>query len=99
MPIKFLREFSKSHVFKSFVMMFSGTLLAQAIGYAIAPILTRLYSTAEMGEMMFYLRLTAFLSSIITLRYEAALPLPKKDDHSYLIYQKNRTQRFSYISL
>ncbi|MEI8192823.1 MAG: oligosaccharide flippase family protein [Flavobacteriia bacterium] len=87
MPIKFLREFSKSHVFKSFVMMFSGTLLAQAIGYAIAPILTRLYSTAEMGEMMFYLRLTAFLSSIITLRYEAALPLPKKDDHSYLIYR------------
>ena len=87
MPLQFLRDFSKTHVFKSFMMMFSGTLLAQAIGYAIAPILTRLYSTAEMGEMIYYLRLTAFLSSIITLRYEAALPLPKKDDHSYLIYR------------
>lgn len=65
--------------------------MAQVIGYAIAPILTRLYSTAEMGEMLFYMRLIAFISSIATLRYEAALPLPKRDEHSYLLY------RFVYL--
>lgn len=65
--------------------------MAQVIGYAIAPILTRLYTNAEMGEMLYYMRLIAFISSIATLRYEAALPLPKRDDHSYLMY------RFVYL--
>lgn len=65
--------------------------MAQVIGYAIAPILTRLYSNAEMGEMLYYMRLIAFISSIATLRYEAALPLPKRDEHSYFMY------RFVYL--
>ena len=65
--------------------------MAQVIGYAIAPILTRLYSNAEIGEMLYYMRLIAFISSIATLRYEAALPLPKRDEHSYLMY------RFVYL--
>ena len=91
MPIQRIRQFTKSDVFKSFTVLFSGTLMAQVIGYAIAPILTRLYSNAEMGEMLYYMRLIAFISSIATLRYEAALPLPKRDDHSYLMY------RFVYL--
>ena len=65
--------------------------MAQVIGYAIAPILTRLYSNAEIGEMLYYMRLIAFISSIATLRYEEALPLPKRDEHSYLMY------RFVYL--
>ena len=87
MPIDRIRQFTKSDVFKSFTVLFSGTLLAQIIGYAIAPILTRLYSNAEMGEMLYYMRLIAFISSFATLRYEAALPLPKQDHHSYLMYR------------
>lgn len=91
MPINRIRQFTKSEVFKSFTVLFSGTLLAQIIGYAIAPILTRLYTNAEMGEMLYYMRLIAFISSLATLRYEAALPLPKQDHHAYLMY------RFIYL--
>jgi O-antigen/teichoic acid export membrane protein len=91
MPIPRIRPFLKSDVFKSFTVLFSGTLIAQVIGYAIAPILTRLYTNAEMGEMLYYMRLIAFISSLATLRYEAALPLPKRDDHSYFLY------RFIYL--
>jgi O-antigen/teichoic acid export membrane protein len=91
MPLQRIRQFTKSDVFKSFTVLFSGTLMAQVIGYAIAPILTRLYTNAEMGEMLYYMRLIAFISSITTLRYEAALPLPKRDEHSYLMY------RFVYL--
>ena len=91
MPLNRIRQFTTSDVFKSFTVLFSGTLMAQVIGYAIAPILTRLYSNAEMGEMLYYMRLIAFISSIATLRYEAALPLPKRDEHSYLMY------RFVYL--
>jgi O-antigen/teichoic acid export membrane protein len=91
MPLQRIKHFAKSDVFKSFTVLFSGTLAAQAIGYAIAPILTRLYTTAEMGEMLYYLRLVSFIASIATLRYEAAFPLPKREDHSFLLY------RFVYI--
>lgn len=86
-----IKHFLRSDVFKSFTVLFSGTLIAQAIGYAIAPILTRLYTTAEMGEMLYYMRIVSFIASLVTLRYEAALPLPKREDHSYLLY------RFIYL--
>jgi len=91
MPVERIKRFTKTEIFKSFTVLFSGTLVAQVIGYAIAPILTRLYTNAEMGEMLFYMRLVAFVSSVATLRYEAALPLPKRDEHAYLIY------RFIYL--
>ena len=82
-----ISKITKGDFFKSFTVLLSGTLIAQIIGYAIAPILTRLYSTEEMGELGFYMRLTGFISAIATLRYEAALPLPKKDAHSFLLYR------------
>ena len=40
-----------------------------------------------MGELAFYMRLIGFISAIATLRYEAALPLPKNDSHSFLLYR------------
>jgi O-antigen/teichoic acid export membrane protein len=87
MPIKRIRTHLESDFFKSLKVLLSGTLIAQAIGYAIAPILTRLYDTAEMGELALYMRITGFIAAIATLRYEAALPLPKNDGHSYLLYR------------
>ncbi len=78
---------TKSDFFKSFTVLMSGTVIAQAISYLIAPILTRLYTTSEMGELAFYMRVIGFISAIATLRYEAALPLPKNDSHSFLLYR------------
>ena len=72
---------------KSFGVLLSGTLLAQGIGYAIAPILTRLYSPAEFGELALFMRVTGFISAVATLRYELAIPLPKEDKDAYLLYR------------
>lgn len=87
MPLKSIKKQFKSEYFKSLSVLLSGTLIAQVIGYALAPLLTRLYSTAEMGELALYMRITGFIAAIATLRYEAALPLPKNDGHSYLLYR------------
>lgn len=87
MAIDRIRQLLGSDFSKSLSVLLSGTIIAQAVGYLIAPILTRLYSTAEMGELGLYMRLTAFISAIATLRYESALPLPKLDGHSYLLYR------------
>lgn len=72
---------------KSVMVLMTGTVLAQAIGYLISPILTRIYSTEEMGDLGVYLRAVSFLSALATARYEMSLPLPKSDSHSYLLYR------------
>jgi O-antigen/teichoic acid export membrane protein len=87
MPLKSIKKQLKSDYFKSLSVLLSGTLIAQVIGYAIAPLLTRLYTTAEMGELALYMRITGFIAAIATLRYESALPIPKNDGHSYLLYR------------
>jgi len=87
MSLKSIIKHFKSEYFRSLSVLLSGTIIAQVIGYALAPVLTRLYSTAEMGELALYMRVTGFIAAIATLRYEAALPLPKYDGHSYLIYR------------
>jgi O-antigen/teichoic acid export membrane protein len=87
MPLQSIKKQFKSEYFKSLSVLLSGTLIAQVIGYALAPLLTRLYTTEEMGELAFYMRITGFIAAIATLRYEAALPLPKNDGHSYLLYR------------
>lgn len=69
------------------LVLTTGTVLAQAIGYLISPILTRIYSTEEMGDMGVYLRAIGFIAALGTVRYEMALPLPKNDSHSYLLYK------------
>jgi len=82
-----IKNMKNSDFIKSLSVLLTGTLIAQAIGYLIAPILTRLYTPSEIGELGFYLRLTGFLSAIATLRYELAIPLPKNHGHSYLLYR------------
>ena len=69
------------------LVLTTGTVLAQVIGYLISPILTRIYSTEEMGDMGVYLRAVGFIAALGTLRYEMAIPLPKNDAHSFLLYK------------
>jgi O-antigen/teichoic acid export membrane protein len=69
------------------LVLTTGTIFAQAIGYLISPVLTRIYSTEEMGDMGVYLRAVGFIAAMGTVRYEMALPLPKNDSHSFLLYK------------
>ena len=72
---------------KSLAVLMTGTLVAQIIGYLLAPIITRLYTPAEMGEFGMFQRVTVLLATIATARYEYALPLPKKDKHAFILFR------------
>jgi len=89
MLLERLKSYLSSEVAGRFYVLLSGTFFAQAIGYALAPVLTRLYSPGEMGDLNLFLRITGFLSAIATLRYEMSLPLPKKDAHAFLLYKQS----------
>jgi len=97
-----MRSLFKGNAFKtkflsSLVILMSGTVISQLIALLFAPLLTRLYTPGQMGELGFYMRLTGFISAVATLRYEAALPLPKQDEHSYLLYRL--AYRISFVVL
>ena len=87
----------KTKFLSSLVILMSGTVISQLIALLFAPLLSRLYTPGQMGELGFYMRLTGFISAVATLRYEAALPLPKQDEHSYLLYRL--AYRISFIVL
>ena len=77
----------KSDFLKSVLVLISGTVMAQAIGYLISPFLTRIYTAEQMGELGMYMRVVGFVSALATARFELALPLPKSENHSFLLYQ------------
>jgi teichuronic acid exporter len=87
----------KTKFLNSLVILMSGTVISQLIALLFAPLLSRLYTPGQMGELGFYMRLTGFISAVATLRYEAALPLPKQDEHSYLLYRL--AYRISFVVL
>jgi hypothetical protein len=77
----------KSDFLRSVTVLTSGTVIAQAIGYAITPILTQFFYTPEdFGEFGIFMRIVALLTAIGTARYELTLPLPKRDQHAFQLF-------------
>ncbi len=76
-----------SDFLKSLAVLMTGTIIAQAISYSLAPVITRMFTPEEMGEFGVFQRLTTFIATIATARYEFALPLPKKDKHAFLLFR------------
>jgi len=87
MLIKFYRSLHSSEFLKSVLVLLSGTLIAQLISYALTPIISRQFTPEEMGQFGIYQRWLVLIATIATARYEFSLPLPKKDEHSFLIQQ------------
>ena len=81
------KRISESDFLKSLAILMTGTLIAQIIGYLLAPIITRIYTPAEMGEFGIFYRITLLITTIGTLRYELAIPLPKRDSHAFYLFR------------
>lgn len=66
--------------------MFSGTAASQLIPLAISPIISRIYTPAELGKFAFVLTLATILSILSTGRLEQAIVLPKVDSKAEIIF-------------
>lgn len=66
-------------LFKSILLISSGTLIAQSLTILMTPIITRLYQPSDFGLLSMFLSVTAILLPVTSLRYDFALPLVKKD--------------------
>ena len=76
-----------SEFVRSVTTLMTGTVLAQLISYLVYPLITRIYSTEEMGELGLYMRWVPFIAAIATARYELAIPLPKEDAKAIQLYR------------
>lgn len=74
-----IKRIKSSHFAKSVAILFSGTVIAQAIPIAVSPILTRIYRPDEFGLLAIYAACVTVLSVIATMRFELAITLP--DNH------------------
>ena len=76
----------RSEFTKNVLMLMSGTVIAQAIPIAIAPILTRIYTPDDFGLFAIFFAILAIFSVIMNFRYENAIMLPKDNRDALSIF-------------
>jgi O-antigen/teichoic acid export membrane protein len=81
------------------MILTSGTVLAQVVSYLATPIITRLFTPEEIGELGIFLRITAFITAVATARYELTLPLPKNNYHAFHLFRLSLRVTFITLSL
>lgn len=71
----------RSAFVKNLLIVMTGTALAQILGYALSPIISRLYSPADFGVFGSFYAVVGIIASVLTLDYSLAIMLPKgKED-------------------
>jgi len=70
---------------RDIIFQASGNTVAQIIGVAGIPILTRLYTPEAFAAQGLFIQLVIFLTAVVTLRYEYFVPLLKSSDEVSLL--------------
>ncbi|MFA0132033.1 lipopolysaccharide biosynthesis protein [Vibrio splendidus] len=66
-----------SNIYKNILVLASGSIMARIISIVSIPIISRLYSPADMGVLSAFVSLTAILVAFTSLRYSVVIPLPR----------------------
>lgn len=74
------RRLPRGGLKRSFSILAGGTVIAQAIAFAVSPILTRLYRVEDFGYLQVFNSIVAVLLIVVAGRYELAIPLPEDDE-------------------
>lgn len=73
------QSFTRSNLVKNATKLLSASVIAQAIGILIYPILTRIYSPEDFGLLNHIQSIGGFLAVIATAEYQYAILLPKEE--------------------
>ncbi|MDP4266850.1 MAG: oligosaccharide flippase family protein [Bacteroidota bacterium] len=80
-----LKKIIKSEFSKNVLTLMTGTTIAQIIGVAISPIITRIYSPEDFGIFALFFSLVSLISIIVTGQYESAIMLPETDEDALAV--------------
>jgi O-antigen/teichoic acid export membrane protein len=77
----------KSEFVKYFAALLSSNVLAQIIGFAAYPFITRIYGKEIFGEFNLFFSIVGILTIISTGKYESAIILPKSEKKALALFQ------------
>lgn len=75
-----LKELFRRETTRNFFKLFSSLMLAQGLSFALAPLLSRLYTPEDFGLVALYMAIAGLLSMVATGKYEQAIMLPKRNE-------------------
>lgn len=78
-----IKRIFSSEFNRNAITLMIGTTFAQAIPFLVAPILTRIYTPAEFGVLASFLAVFGIFSAFVTLKFDQAIILPKKDEEAF----------------
>lgn len=76
-------KLKRSPFVRNVLIVMSGTALAQVLGYALSPLISRLYSPAEFGVYGSFTAVLGIIAAGITLDYSLAIMLPKRKEEAF----------------
>lgn len=77
---------NKNSFISFFIVLASGTALAQAVPALVSPILTRMYSPSDFGLLAVFMAMVSTFTPAICGRYEVAMVLPKSNIHGQHLF-------------
>ena len=78
-------KITSSSFFRNLLTVMSGTAAAQAIGFALIPVISRLFSPADFGVFGAFTAVVFVVGCGVTLDYTQALMLPKRREDAFCL--------------
>lgn len=87
-PNVIIARLKSSSFIRNTLIVASGSAIAQAIGFSLTPIISRLFTPADFGVFGAFGAVAAFIAAGVTLEYSQAIMLPKDNNsalHLFLV--------------
>ncbi len=81
-----LARLRQSAFFRNMLIVMSGTAFAQALGFVLSPVISRLYSPADFGVFGSFTAVLGVITAGVTLEYTQAIMLPKEKDDALNLF-------------
>lgn len=81
-----VRGLKRSRFVKNISIVMAGTGVAQGIGFATTPIISRLFSPADFGALGSFNAVLSVVAAFVTLQYSQALMLPERDEDAANVF-------------
>lgn len=75
-----------STFFKNILIVMTGTVVAQAIGFLLSPIISRLFSPSDFGVFGSFYSVLGIITAGVTLQYSQAIILPKEKENAINLF-------------
>jgi len=83
---RLIRRLRQSAFLRNVLVVMSGTAVAQAVGFALSPVISRLFSPADFGVFGGFNAVTGVIAAFVTFDYSQAIMLPKRREDAGQVF-------------